>query len=229
MNTETAKLLHFPEHSKTTAPLLRFSEPLVVFSFPEAISKKQQEIVRRQIEKLVRLGFHNELGLTEEEYCKSFPILLPQPEEYRGRFDIPLIVDPRIPLGRQHELAGIVEYLNTNKISNLSPIPKDSYIIWVHDTHNLEENTVEESISGFGEDEKGCLQVEVTSFYLHHPEFFRSNNRIVSATGSRFNGNLIPCVEFCHDKIRLDAISQYTHFQKTIALSRGERIQQIAA
>jgi len=62
---------------------------------------------RRQVDRLVDAGFAAELGLGAEEYAASLPRFGPQPAEYRGRFDAPVLVETRIPWQRQYELTGI--------------------------------------------------------------------------------------------------------------------------
>ncbi|GAY07625.1 hypothetical protein [Pseudonocardia sp. N23] len=62
---------------------------------------------RRQVDGLVEAGFAGELGMGPEEYAASLPRFAPQPPEYRGRFDAPVVVETRIAWERQYELLGI--------------------------------------------------------------------------------------------------------------------------
>jgi hypothetical protein len=56
---------------------------------------------------LTNAGFHDELGMSADEYAASLPLIEAQPPEYRGRLDVPLLVETRIPFQRQFELVGI--------------------------------------------------------------------------------------------------------------------------
>lgn len=64
---------------------------------------------QRQVDRLLTAGFHTELGIAAEDYVSSLPRFAPQPDEYRGRLDVPLLVDGRIPWQRQYELLGIAQ------------------------------------------------------------------------------------------------------------------------
>lgn len=65
----------------------------------------------RQTQKFVELGFHRELGLTEQRYIASLPKFEPQPKEFKGRLDTPFLVETRVPIERQATLAGIDYFL----------------------------------------------------------------------------------------------------------------------
>ena len=62
---------------------------------------------RRQVDQLLASGFHDELGLTADEYVASLPRFSAQPSAYAGRLDVPVLVETRIPWQRQYELTGI--------------------------------------------------------------------------------------------------------------------------
>jgi hypothetical protein len=61
----------------------------------------------RLAKRYVDLGFPGELSMSEGDYRRSLPRFGPQPAEYEGRFDVPLLIDPRVPWQRQCDLAGI--------------------------------------------------------------------------------------------------------------------------
>lgn len=63
---------------------------------------------QKQADGLINHGFHRALRLNNEDYINSLPKFDVQAEEYKGRFDIPLLVDPRIiPLRYMISLLGI--------------------------------------------------------------------------------------------------------------------------
>lgn len=70
---------------------------------------------QHQSSRFIAFGYHVELGLTDEAYLESLPRFGPQPGEYRGRLDVPLLVETRISWLRQAELARITvsDYLRS--------------------------------------------------------------------------------------------------------------------
>lgn len=231
MNAETARLLKFPEHPTTTAPLIRFSEPLRVLPIQEAILRKQQEVVRRQIEKNIELGFHEEpeINQTEDEYRQSFPSQLPQSMEHRGEFYLPLAVEPRISLQKQHRLAGISEFAVSSRIRDKVPPPYKPYIILVSIANELENDTAEKAVSNFQDYEVVCCQLEVTSFCIHNRKVLERTGAVFS-TGSRFypSDNSIPFIEIRDNKPRLESIQIYSFYSRFLVLSRTEEISKAA-
>ena len=166
----------------------------------EAVSKSKEAliapdlelIIAQQVNRLIQLGFHKELGMSKEEYRAGFtlPAGASQPESYKGRFDALLVVEPRIVLARQHARAGIKEWINTDNIQNLTKFPDTPYAVWTHDGQKYRPFSVEKAIKRFATDEVGSPQIEVTALYLQHPEYFK--NRGVDAAGSRGGGGGVP-------------------------------------
>lgn len=118
--------------------------------------------------------FAKELGLTEEEYTATLPKFVPQPEQFKGRFDVPIIVETRVPLKRMLELAGIVTYFDVDSIKDWKEgkfaTPKTPYTVWVNDgtsNRNKSVKTVRESLKA---DERGANTHEATALYLKDPK-----------------------------------------------------------
>src|SRR3989338_906364 len=79
---------------------------------PKAVELDLDAEWQRQAQNYLSLGFHKEAGFEEtaegkQAFLDSLPKFEPQPEEYRGKFDMPLLVIKKIPWERQAELAGI--------------------------------------------------------------------------------------------------------------------------
>ena len=85
-----------------------------------AVWAEEREV---QIDLLCRYGFHKELGLSAQDYAATIPAFSVQPEEYKNRFDGQLVVEGRIPLPRQHQLANIEEWTDAGRIKNITPVP----------------------------------------------------------------------------------------------------------
>ncbi|WP_132975282.1 hypothetical protein [Pseudonocardia dioxanivorans] len=62
---------------------------------------------QRQVDKYLELGFHTAMHFTEEQYVRTLPKFERQPKEYRGRFDMPMLVDPRLFWRNQCVLGGV--------------------------------------------------------------------------------------------------------------------------
>lgn len=128
-----------------------------------------------QIDRLIDLGFHGELGLSPEAYRSRFPTEVVKPDAYVGRFDLFLLVegDPSIRLKFQNRAAGIVEFVDSEKLITEGPQPMGPYFIWTHDGKRYRSTSSSKSREAFSIDEVPCSQLEVTSLYIHYPELFK--------------------------------------------------------
>lgn len=152
-------------------------------------SQKTQEFLdlldkewQRQVNKLVKLGFHKEMGMTKKAYVESLPKFTSQPESFKGRFDIPVIVDPRINWRRQCELAEISNYISREDVRDWKDDPKGyktpetPYITWMQDgTKNLDKS-VQGVRQNFSEDERGATLYDGLSLVILHPEIMKKHN-----------------------------------------------------
>ncbi len=186
-------------------------------------------VVSRQIDRYVDLKFHSELGMSEADYRQS--LALPegtlQPESYRGRFDVLLVVEPRITLVRQHKLANITEYISTDKIVNIDEVPDYPYAIWTHDGQVYRPVTVEQARDKFLNDEVGSPQLEVTDLYLQHPEYFKG--RGIDAAGSQDGGGRVPTQRAFYGGSEVRASEAGNADQDWGAGSRGKEIIRLGA
>lgn len=201
-------------------------------SKPE-IPQTPEVILAGQVDRLVDLGFWAEVypNLPEDEAKTKYraDFTLPesgavQPEAYKGRFDVLLVIDPRVELIRQHARSKpkINEYIDTGKITNETPVGNKPYIAWTHDANRYRQYSVDQAIAQFSDDEVGSPQVEVTSLYLHHPEFFKDHG--VNASGSRSEYGFVPCLYAFGGGPEVDADSSGGRGQDWGALSRGNKI-----
>lgn len=91
---------------------------------------------QRQVGKFIDAGFHTELGMSVDDYVASLPQFAPQPPEYWGRLDMPIVVEARIPWERQYDLIGI--YTSPFMVHFPKPMPSgpdsfhrdDPYAAW---------------------------------------------------------------------------------------------------
>lgn len=203
-----------------------------------AVLQSLEAIVTAQVDRLIELGFHAEVypDLPNEEakakYRADFAIPqggITQPEAYKGRFDVLLVIDPRVLLTRQYALSRpeIIEYIDAGKITDETPVPGKPYAIWTHDAQRYRPYSVDKAKEQFADDEVGGLQVEVTSLYLHHPEFFRDHG--VDAAGSHYGSGGVPYLDTFFGRPRVSADSSAGRDRHWGALSRGKEIIDLGA
>ncbi|OGH39068.1 MAG: hypothetical protein A3B44_03145 [Candidatus Levybacteria bacterium RIFCSPLOWO2_01_FULL_38_21] len=193
------------------------------------LEKFPHPVWKRKIDNFIDLGFHSELGQSEIEYRRSLalPEGVVQPEAYKGRFDLLIPVEGRIPLKRQYELAGIREWIDTGKITNITPILDGPFAIWTHDARRYRPYSVEQAIKQFKDDEVGSPQIEVIALYLQYPEFFRDQG--VAAAGSRDECDRAPELYMFAGEPEANASWIGHRDQRWGALSRGKEIINLGA
>lgn len=144
----------------------------------------------KQVNRLIELEFHKRLRMSRGRYKDDIPGFIPQPDAYKGQYDIPLVIDPQLSLPDQHKLAGVIERTDTLAIENLTPVPGKPYTIWTHDAYRYRRVSVRKAITLFKPDEAGSPLVEVTALYLQRPDIFRDHG--VDAAGSRNADGYVP-------------------------------------
>ncbi len=177
----------------------------------------------KQVNRLISLGFNREIGKSEGTYRRLLPLFTHQPEAYKGRFEIPLLVDPRISLKKQHKLAGISSTIHEEKIVDTIKIPDVPYAIWTHDANRYRQFSVKDAIGKFQADEMSCPQMEVTALYIQYPEFFKDHG--VDATGSLYGADGVPCINTFFGKPEMSHGSLDHPDSRWGPLSRGRKIQ----
>lgn len=175
-----------------------------------------------QVQRLVDLEFHTLLGVSEGEYRASIPAILPQPEAYRGRFDVPVVVDPRIDLKAQLAAVGVREYVNTFNVVNTVDAPVSPYIMWTHDGQNYRGQLVHRVLNQLALDEVPATLQEVTALYLQDPKLFEDYGII--AAGSRYEDVSVPFLRTSNDTPRVDVILVDNIYPSWGSLSRGNKI-----
>jgi hypothetical protein len=139
----------------------------------------------RQKERLVSLGFHKRLKLTEQEYRDSLPKFTSQPEAFRGRMDIPVLVDPRISLKTQYKLMGLrYGFDKTVKVKDWENdpkgyrTPKSPYVVWLR----LDGESPRKIRETLASDERGGTVLDCAAFYVAHPEILGAKEIMLPGT-----------------------------------------------
>lgn len=138
----------------------------------ESSGPSVEEIVgdaKLQVERLIAIGFHHEVGKKEADYRRDFmiPEGINQPPHYKGVFDTFLVVDPRVALATQSELARIRgwEELMIDAVN----VPLNPYGVWVgrYTTHPDRLREIEELV--YGDLEGGSVR-ELVGFAIQLPD-----------------------------------------------------------
>lgn len=148
-----------------------------------------------QKDHLVELGFHKVLGMTEQDYRDSLPNFQSQPIDFKHRFDIPILVDPRISLRRQFKLLKIGGYYATRSINpvNIENIegletPETPYQIWTNEGTRFKEISEMGARKNFATDERGLTIIEGLGLIRERP-FILQEHPIDLASSERVGGS----------------------------------------
>ena len=128
----------------------------------------------RQAQNAARL-FAKELGFkTPGEYIATLPKFEPQPKEWKGRFDIPVIVEIRVPLKRMLELSGIATYFNIDSIKDWEKskfqAPEKPYTTYLNDGNINLNKSVDQVRKSLRIDERGGNIFDGIALYLKDPK-----------------------------------------------------------
>jgi len=128
-----------------------------------------------QVDRLIDLGFNKQMGLSPSAYRRRFPEILADPTEFDGRFGVFLVVEGHssLDLKFQHKAVGIIEFVDSDKLTTIGFQPETPYYIWTHDGKRYKTKSIGKAIESFSEDERPCSQIEVTSLFIHYPQHFK--------------------------------------------------------
>lgn len=140
--------------------------------------------------------FATALGKTEEEYISELPKFEPQPKQFKGRFDVPIIVETRVPLKRMLELAGINKYFDVDSIRDWERskfnTPKIPYTTWLNDGSvnlNKSVDTVRKALKA---DERGGTVFDGIILCLKDPKILE--HHYLDLPGSQVGSDNAPCL-----------------------------------
>lgn len=129
---------------------------------------------KRQAQKLAGI-FAREIGQTTEEYIAKLPKFDLQPEEYKGRLDIPVIVETRFALSGMLELLGIYPKMNVNGIKDWEKgqftTPEMPYVTWANDGSPDLNRSANEVRRYLKSDERGGTVYDGIALYVRDSSF----------------------------------------------------------
>ena len=141
-----------------------------------------EEEWQRQTQGFIRLGFHTKLGLTEENYSRRFPKFTPQPENFKGRLDAPVLVETRISPEDQCKLAGIQYVLgglakrDWNEKRKDYTTPKAPYAAWLEDGGNNLGKKPEDVRKNLKDDEIAGTELDGIALYISNPKILEHHS-----------------------------------------------------
>lgn len=152
-----------------------------------------QQTIETQIQLLINLGFHKTLDLSETEYRNSFIMKRTGvPLSYNERFNMQVLVDPRIPITTLTEKARLNNYLKFEELKNISVELEKPYLFRTHDSKRYSSHTAVTASNQFDENEVGCTLQGLIYFYLFYPEVF--NGIAIDAIATDFRKEYHPCI-----------------------------------
>lgn len=133
-----------------------------------------------------------------EDYLDSLPKFKPQPEAYKGRFDTPLLVETRIGIDRQYELAGVTNYLKEPGLDVQDwpqdpkgyKTPESPYTTWANDPAKNRNRKVAEVRKKLKEDERGGTRFDGLALYIANPK--KLNEVYIDLPGDRVESGSAP-------------------------------------
>ena len=157
-----------------------------------------------QAQKMAKL-FAKDLGLTKEQYLAYLPRFEPQPEQYKGRFDIPVIVETRIPLKRVIKEADIYICLDPSSIIDWKKsgftTGKQPYTAWLNDGRSNLGESVDAVRNSLKFDERGGTVFEGIALYLRNPRII--DDHFLAFPGSQVFSIGVPYLSNWHGRIEL--------------------------
>lgn len=144
-----------------------------------------------QVETLIRLGFHAALGMTEDEYKATMPAFQPQPPAFKGRFETPLLIDPRVSIFKQLDLLGINTSLTSSELTKLSLAEKQHegnipYQIWMHFSKMGESKGLLD-LNKFADDERPLTVTQGLALFREKPQIIKDWRTFIHMAGSFLN------------------------------------------
>lgn len=153
--------------------------------------ERNEKLWLTQAKRLVSLGFHTELGMTEDEYKASMPAFQPQLPEFKGRFETPLLIDPRVSIARQLDLLGINTNLTPSELTKLSLAEKQyegnaPYQIWVHFGKGDASKGLRD-LKEFEDDEQPLTVTQGLALFREKPQIIKDWGTFIPMAGSFLN------------------------------------------
>lgn len=182
-------LLH--KRDSTSLQLLRSKEPLS--------SQALKAEIERQGKRYKDLGFHKKLKMSVGEFKDHvIGLLALQPEEFKGRFNIPVVCFGQISPSDQARLIGINNWLELRDgVSDWinDPLgyktPNATYLAWMQDGNSNLGMSSEEVREGLLDDERGATLYDGIGLFVAHPQILIEHKIGLPGTGIGFEEDVM--------------------------------------
>lgn len=190
---------------------------------PEFSKQTWESLILGQVEKNIDLGYHSAIGEAENDYRRSFilPVGFRQPEDYSGRFDNLLVVDPRVPLSKRNNALNVTEYINPEDIVDINETPNAPYAIWVGRLGDKDFDS-ENVLANLSEDEVPLNYQEALSYYAAFPGALYYEG--VVAASSRYENLEVPVIKNLLNVAALTRASIKDKYARSRIITRGKDI-----
>jgi len=149
---------------------------------------------------------------SEAEYMDSLPKPFAQPESYRGRFDIPLIVTvptKDVPLAEMLKAGGISSYYDAGRTKDWEEdsyqTPDRPYFTWVSDGGLNLNKSVEDVRTSLIHDSRGGTLLDGIGVVIKNPDILK--HHFLDLPGSQVGSGFAPFLDRWSERPRL-----YRHF-----------------
>ena len=139
--------------------------------------------VERQAGRFKELGFHKRLKMSAGRFKDHLMgLVVPQPETFVGRFNIPVIGFGQIPIAEQARLVDIDFWLEGLTVSDWLQDPQGyrtpdrTYLTWMQDGRINIGKSVRDVRTGLAPDERGATVQDGIGLYVGHTEVLNDHN-----------------------------------------------------
>jgi hypothetical protein len=183
--------------------------PIVVENTTEILTQEVERIATKYQE--MEFHKHKTLNVSKGRLKDMIMELVsPQPESFKGRFDIPVIVFGQIPVEDQAKLAGVNYYLKGLNVRDWEEdprgyrTPKGAYMTWIQDGSKNLKRSVEIVRSTLDPDERGATEHDGIGLYIARPNIL--TDHYVDLPGTSVGSDSAACLKlwFAGPALRYD-------------------------
>ena len=125
--------------------------------------------------------FAQELNLTSEQYIATLPQFEPQPENWNGRLDTPVIIETRISPERQLDIVGVYEFFDVLKKTAWVQTPGYKILsgpdtAWLDDGRNHMNQASKDVKNSLKEDEVGGKILDGLALFIVNPTILKKRS-----------------------------------------------------
>ncbi len=152
--------------------------------FPTSEAEVKSELAR-QADKYIKFGLnkHPEIRMTRGKFKDSLVALArPQPENFTGRFTLPIAALGQVPAKDVYEAAGVKYWLAGLNVQDWPEDPKgyitphSFYLAWMDDGAKNLKRKVEDIRLNLRVDARGSTESDGSGFYVAHPRILEHHS-----------------------------------------------------